>query len=274
LDRRACGSLEQIVDRAAVFDPSCVVGLSEELQVNLTTYESPSIVRHYSRLQHLFPAEQTIFDLVRTVHPDPDMLDIGVGTGRTTLNLAPECRSYVGLDYSEAMVAEGRKACDNRYSIIHADARDMHQIGGESCDFVLFSFNGLDYVSHQDRLDILTEIRRVCRPGAFFAFSTHNIRAVKPYFDIQASSPKALVKSLLKHALNFPVEAKLKQPHVILNDGAHRFRLRTYYISPEEQVEQLKTAGFGEVRAFGLNSGTEIGLTDSELFPYFLCVAH
>ena len=241
--------------------------------MNLTTYESASVVSYYTSLDGLFPGEQALFEVVRQTYPDPDMLDIGIGTGRTTLKLAPECRSYVGLDYSEAMVAEGRKACDDRFSIFRADARNMDQIPSESCDFVLFSYNGIDYVSHQDRLDILAEIRRVCRPGAFFGFSTHNLRAVERDFAPQANSPKALAKSLLKHALNFPLDAKLKQPHAVLNDGAHNFGLRTYYVRPDEQILQLKAAGFGQVRLFGFHTGREIAPTDDDLFPYYLCVA-
>jgi ubiquinone/menaquinone biosynthesis C-methylase UbiE len=221
----------------------------------------------------LFAGEQAVFEIVRKTFPEPDMLDIGIGAGRTTVELGPKCRSYLGLDYSDAMVAEARSICGNQFSISHADARDMGQISAGSYDFVLFSFNGIDYVPHADRLDILAEIRRVCRPGGFFAFSTHNLCEVKRDFAPRRARPKALAKSLLQHALNFPLDAKVKQPYAILNDGAHNFGLWTYYVRPDEQIRQLRDAGFGEVRLFGFYSGSEIEAAGPDLFPYYLCRA-
>ena len=41
---------------------------------------------------------------------DGDVLDLGIGAGRTTSILAPIARSYVGSDYSPGMVAAARAA--------------------------------------------------------------------------------------------------------------------------------------------------------------------
>lgn len=50
------------------------------------------------------------------------------------------------------------------------DARDLSTFSDQSFDLVWFSFNGIDYVNHIDRLTILQEIYRVTKPGAILYF--------------------------------------------------------------------------------------------------------
>jgi SAM-dependent methyltransferase len=243
--------------------------------MNLTTYKDRSVVGYYAKLEGLFPPEEAIFQLVSSDLGEVDMLDIGVGAGRTTLQLAGRCRSYVGLDYSATMVEQARTASGGKHSILHADARDMKEVASESADFVLFSFNGIDYVSHADRLKILREIRRICRPGAWFAFSTHNLAGGRKEFGWSGGGLKGLVKYLLKQLLNFPLPLRLRGDYAILNDGWHRFRLRTYYVQPKEQLRQLADVGFKSVRVFEGASGRELAADDpQDAHAYYLCRAH
>jgi ubiquinone/menaquinone biosynthesis C-methylase UbiE len=46
------------------------------------------------------------------------------------------------------------------------DARDLSQFEDESFDFVLFSYNGIDVISHPDRLRTSREIYRVLKRTA------------------------------------------------------------------------------------------------------------
>ena len=73
------------------------------------------------------------------------MLDIGVGGGRTTLHFAPLVKEYVGIDYSQNMI----KACQERFAQVSfqtADARSMGIFKDSTFDFILFSYNGIDYI--------------------------------------------------------------------------------------------------------------------------------
>jgi SAM-dependent methyltransferase len=149
----------------------------------------------------------------------------------------------------------------------------MREIPDASADLVLFSFNGIDYVPPEQRLQILRECRRICRHGAFFALSTHNLDMVPREF---ARKPglKGLSRWLLTRLLNFPLGAKLKRDHAVLNDGVHRFGLRTHYIKPRAMIQQLSDAGFRSPRVFHTGSGAEcFGEDVSCPFPYFLCIA-
>jgi ubiquinone/menaquinone biosynthesis C-methylase UbiE len=117
------------------------------------------------------------------------VLDIGVGRGRTTVALSETVGKYVGIDYSAKMIA----ACKERFrstsqplSFYVCDVRDMHRFPNHTFDVVMFSFNGLDYMLHEDRLIALRETRSVCVRNGWFVFSTHN--KGRPYA-VQVSSP-------------------------------------------------------------------------------------
>jgi ubiquinone/menaquinone biosynthesis C-methylase UbiE len=239
--------------------------------MNLATYERGNIAAWYGKLDGLFAAERVIAELVVT--PATDMVDVGIGGGRTTKHLAHRCRSYLGFDYAASMVTEARRTCAPGLNIIQADATDMRDIPDASADFVLFSFNGIDSVSPAARLRILRECRRICRPGAYFAFSSHNLTTVPREF---ARKPglKGLARWLLIQALNFPLGVRIRADFAVLNDGVHRFGLKLYYVKPKAQIAQLVAAGFSSPRLFDFNSGIEI--VDEEVgcpFPYYLCVA-
>ncbi len=104
---------------------------------------------------------------------DREILDIGVGGGRTTSLLRLLSRDYVGIDYTPDLV----DLCRARHpgvDIRHGDARALTDFAAGSRDLVMFSHNGIDSVGHEDRQLILAEVARVLRPGGIFLFSTMN----------------------------------------------------------------------------------------------------
>ena len=118
-------------------------------QKNKQTYESARIVDYYSQLNQLQPAETAIFKLFASDWHKIKMLDIGVGGGRTTQHFAPLVDEYIGIDYSISMIA----ACQDKFkfdcpqaSFQVADARNLSKFADNTFDFILFSFNGIDYV--------------------------------------------------------------------------------------------------------------------------------
>ena len=68
---------------------------------NLRIYSQPSVAAHYAALDHLTACERSLFDTY--LRSGMDILDIGVGGGRTTPYLSHVASRYVGLDYSEEM---------------------------------------------------------------------------------------------------------------------------------------------------------------------------
>ena len=153
---------------------------------NRQVYITRDVVQHYRQLNQLQPAEQSILDLFGDEWSSIKMLDIGVGGGRTTQHFSRVVQEYVGVDYSDEMIA----ACQKRFPSSSqsrvfevVDARDMSQFADNSFDFILFSFNGLDSLSHQDRLQVFQEVKRVGKSGGYFFFSSHSLQGLEREFN-------------------------------------------------------------------------------------------
>jgi len=243
--------------------------------------ESPIAVRRYARDGGLQPPERTVLEVFAADLPGWDVLDIGVGAGRTTAHLAGRARSYRAVDYSESMVA----ACRGRFPeladrISVMDVCDLSALGDDAFDFVLFSFNGLDYLPSYDARQLaLREIRRVTRPGGVFTFSSHNLDN-PDLFSFRAKAATGLrqkVEHVVKHGYRLLantgyLEAR-GRPWARLRDGGHLFTLTNFYVKPGEQRLELERHGFTDVRLYGLADGRELasdrGIEDP--WVYYSC---
>ena len=253
---------------------------------NRAAYDAERVVRRYAAHSHLQAPEQVVLDRLAPRLGEMRMLDIGVGAGRTTLHFAHRAGQYVGIDYAENMI----RACQRRFpdagpsvSFVTCDARRLEPFDDASFDFVLFSFNGLDHIDHDGRIQALREINRVLAPGGLFLFSAHNLLSVPRLFAFPWRAvarrpwvfPRRLARWVLLKRLNWSPRKLLDHPCATINDGAHGFRLTTHYIRPDEQVRQLTQTGFTDVRLLTLD-GAEVD-PDScldeldDFWLYYLC---
>src|ERR1700694_1624495 len=118
--------------------------------INRRTYAAKKVVRGYQDLDFIYKAEEVILQRLYPFIKDRKLLDIGIGGGRTTKYLLEISADYTGIDYTPQCV-EIVKRKYPQATIISADARDL-SIFDEAFDFILFSFNGIDYIDHEDRL--------------------------------------------------------------------------------------------------------------------------
>lgn len=131
------------------------------------------VARYVADGTDLTPVEARL--LAEHLRAGMDVLDLGVGAGRTTPHLRGLGGRYVGIDVEPAMVA----ACRERFpdaDVRVGDAADLSAFADGSFDAVVFSFNGLDYVER--RAACLAECHRVLRPGGVLLLSRHNPRSV------------------------------------------------------------------------------------------------
>jgi SAM-dependent methyltransferase len=225
--------------------------------VNARLYHQRGVVRQY-RKDTLARADAVALLKYRHAFAGKDVLDIGVGTGRTAIYLAPLARRYQAIDYSPAMVRQFEHDLPG-VPIELADMRDLSRFPGAGFDFVLASNNVIDAVGHEDRLRTLREMRRVLRPGGILMFSSHNRGVCNlmhgPRLHFSRNPVKQLVlvarwgRALFNHARLRRLQT-FATDYAILNDEAHDCALLQYYIGLDAQRRQLQEQGFELVEGF------------------------
>lgn len=219
--------------------------------INREWYSRPGAVTPFARDDRLEPALVLLLVRYRGRIVRRDVLDLGVGAGRTTLHLRPLTPGYVGIDYSPAMVAHS-SARFPEARIELGDARDLSRFTAGSFDAVLFSYAGIDAVDHEGRLRVLSEVARVLRPEGLFIFSTHN----RDYVGAHDGPPLAFSRNPVTQLANIGRWMRLLWTHhrmrerersneeyALINDVAENYSLIHYYIDAERQRAQLASAG-------------------------------
>lgn len=190
---------------------------------NLDLYNKADVVAFYDRAAKLMPPERHIFG--HYLQDGVDVLDVGVGGGRTTSFLAPRARRYLGIDYAAAMVATCRVKFPG-LEFAEADATDLSFIPDDSFDFTLFSFNGIDCIpTDAGRIACLKELRRVTREDGVVVVSSHNAKVLGVY-------PQLVGAGLVKKAWRL---------------------LRSLALSPRLALRTLRSGAYGKGSGFLLD---------------------
>ena len=254
------------------------------MENNIKTYSSEKVVELYRYLDDpLQKPEERIIELFKDKISTMNMLDIGVGGGRTTKYFAPIVQNYTGIDYSSKLI----EVCKKKFAALNfitMDVRDLNRFSENEFDFVLFSFNGIDYISHKDRLQAFREIKRVLKLDGYFYFSSHNIKSIDNWKRIKFSlNPLTFASNIRtyfkrKSISNLTVEKineLQKDNYVLVNDGAHYGELETYYVQTEFQIKTLVEAGYKNIKVFDLKNGKELKYEEiknnKDGWLYYLC---
>lgn len=225
--------------------------------MNKKKYESKNVVSSYIKMTLQNP-EVMILVKHRESIVNKHILDIGCGSGRTTAILKNLSSGYIGIDYSITMI----ESCRERFkdvSFARGDVRGMSKFRDDEFDFIMFSFNGLDSINHEDRLKGLSEIHRVIKQDGLFVFSSHNrnhryaISCPKMKFSTmpckQAGNFIKFVKSTHNRLRN-KTHQVFNEQYAIINDVAHDYAMLTYYIDKKNQVSQLEGMGFETIEMY------------------------
>jgi SAM-dependent methyltransferase len=241
-------------------------------EVNDAVYNAPGAYRYYLS-KSLSPAEVVCLFKYQPHIYQKDVLDIGVGAGRTTRYLAPVARRYEAVDYSSVMVGYMEEALP-QISVRQANFRDLAAFDDESFDFILATDNVIDALSHQDRLRALSEAHRVLRRSGVLAFSAHNIHYKKAFSGPQfswSSNPLRFAASCANYLLSQwnhhrvgPLRTTTPE-YALINDPGHRYACLHYYAARSTVCRQLASVGLRLIEAFG--TGGQVmpeGKDDSE----------
>lgn len=233
------------------------------LDENRRRYEGRFVAANYASRSGLKAGEEAIFRRYEDEIRGARVLDLGVGGGRTTPYLADLAIEYIGVDYSPTMIERCRRRFPGvRFEL--GDARDLSRFANASFDLVLFSFNGIDAVGHQDRLTILREVRRTLGSHGLFVFSSHNRNFPVPmpwdlrHFAVNpVREPIRFARRIASYTpgiLNYLRRANLSEisdDYCIGVDSGDLYALVHYRMTPAAQRRQLICAGFGEIEALG-----------------------
>ena len=252
---------------------------------NFDFWQTEARTRKFRIMKGLQKPEKAIFDLFSDQLKIAFTLDLGVGCGRTSPVLNERSSKYLGTDYSQKMI----DVCNELHPTIDfsvMDARNMQGIEDESVDFVVFSYNGIDCVGHDDRLAIFAEVRRVLKPSGRWIFSSHNrnfteLGEIRNPWNTRYLSglinPLKAPKILGKYFIGIRAHARLKASQIentdyaVLNEQTNRFRELMYYITPDSQLRQLKTAGFNTESMWNTEGQNSNPYTETCPWIYYVC---
>ncbi|HEX2968407.1 MAG TPA: class I SAM-dependent methyltransferase [Bacteroidales bacterium] len=253
------------------------------LDKNQKVWDSPGVVDLYRKRisEGIQKPEAAILKTLGDIS-ETSVLDIGVGTGRTTSFLWNNVRYYQGIDYSAKMIEECKKIFNGKnLNLNQGDVRNLAAFNDASFDICFFSFNGIDYINDfNERTDAMLEISRVLKPGGYFIFSTHIIYNLPVRFKFYhpdeniSNTIKCLIRTVIfRSRCLFPKNYE-KKNYTLVNDGALRFRLNTFYIKPGFQIGQLFLLGFDQVRVFDLDGrqvNADFERTADSYYLYYSC---
>ena len=114
--------------------------------------------------------------LIKKYFRPKSSVDIGCGTGRTTIPLHKMGYKVVGIDMVSLMIKNAKKIAKAKRLKIRYEVGDATKLKftDNSFDNALFSYNGWAQIpGRKNRQKALQEIFRVLRPNGYFIFTTH-----------------------------------------------------------------------------------------------------
>ncbi len=257
---------------------------SPQDRINQARYAEPWSLAGLAALQGFTDeGERAAFWRVVDTMRGRAILDLGVGPGRTVPLLRAMSADYVGLDYLPAMV-DAARARHPQADIRLGDARDLAGFNDGRFDLVVFSYNGIDSMSHEDRRRVLAQVRRVLAPGGVFWFSTLNLDGpafrARPWRPRPPRRPRRAL-GWLRYAAQWLLSwtrvpshlrayrrglrlARQSNGWAIAPFFPGEWRLVVHYTSLARQLADLADAGFSveATEVFDSGSGRRLGLRD------------
>lgn len=208
--------------------------------INKVIYQSSKFSESYNA-DYLWPAEKRLFE---DISKHSRIADLGVGAGRTTKYLLPKASYYKCYDVSLNYI----KSVKNRYVDINAVVQDFKNKNffseRDEFDYVIISFNSIDYVNHDTRVSLLEQISKVLSPKGILIFSTHNF-----HYNIPTKSYSIFIRFYRRIIKFLLLLNKRKYPEVkYVQDSGLKGTLITYYISINSQINQLKKIFNDDIR--------------------------
>lgn len=223
--------------------------MEKGFDINIKTFNNPKESFEYDvdNIDYLQKSEKIILCAIMPYINNRSILDIAIGGGRTTKHLLKISDNYIGTELAPNLLQKAKKKFPD-INIIKNDYRDLSQFNTSQFNFIFLSYNGLDYVNHQERLLVLREIKRILKPHGYFVFSSHTQRQKMAPFRFKFK--RNLIKMVKHNTVSLRNYLRLKNyqefhyHYSYTNNSGHRYGLLTYGISCSNQITQLREIGF------------------------------
>lgn len=241
-------------------------------------YRSDVVANRYAKSSfHLLHGEETF---LREYFTDGmsgiRALDLGCGGGRISHYLSQMGANVIACDISLNLV----EVAQDRIPSLKATLSDGANLcfENECFDLIVFSYNGLDYLSPiAQRQKALEEVIKTLKRGGLFLFSSHSFGGMSFGIYRHWRKPKAFVKASL-FALQHICSGHLSHPELFIPDIIDG--VTTYYAWPEKVLADCQRTGFEVVTVFSnsqhLNYVQKVLQTNFltllfEPWPYYVC---
>jgi ubiquinone/menaquinone biosynthesis C-methylase UbiE len=191
-----------------------------------------------------------------------DLIDVPCGFGRHSVPLARAGYRVVGVDRSQALLAEARRrAGGERWpKLVRADYRELPSRDA-SFDAAVNLFTSIGYLGDEEDTRALAEIGRVLRPGGRLVLEAmHRDLLVRDFRD---QDWRLLGEGrLLLEQRTFDPASGVAQVTQTLVDGSGERDSRSYSVrvyTATELTAMLARAGFHEARCYGDLAGAPFG---------------
>ncbi|MAF34271.1 methyltransferase type 11 [Candidatus Woesearchaeota archaeon] len=197
------------------------------------------------------------------------VLDIGCGTGRTTLDLHKMGYKVTGVDLTPMMIENANIIARQQKQKIPYEVGDATKLRfkDNSFDAALFSNNGWTQIpGSKNRLKALQEARRVLKPDGVFWFTTHR----KTYRGFTLFWIGQWLKQYVAKPLGFKILEEEFGDRFFEREAGGTFNKQYIHIPSLQAVRsQIEEAGFELV----LNANArEIFKKQEQLFPPMMYV--
>ncbi|MFA6254662.1 MAG: methyltransferase domain-containing protein [Patescibacteria group bacterium] len=237
---------EELINASRVKSFNC----ANELQQDVIDEFSSELTKDMYLAQAekgLWQSEEIVID--KYFPKNSSVLDIGCGTGRTTIPLHLKGYQVLGVDITPMMIESAKKIITAKKLDIHYQIGDATKLEFENnfFDNAIFANNGWTQIpGSTKRQKALDEIYRVLKPGGYFIFTAHQ-RYYSPYHIF------FWLKQWLKLYLLKPLGFKVKE----LEFG-DRFFQRNVNGKKTNQWQYIHIPNVSEVKKQIQNSGFKL----------------